>query len=309
MIRVEDDGIGIAPDLLPRMFDLFVQGERGLDRSEGGLGLGLTLVRRLVNLHGGTVAATSPGTGRGSEFEVRLPLDEGAGRRARETAPATAGDARYRVLVVDDNEDSAETMATLVGMWGHDVRTAARRRERPAGRRRAPPGGRPPRHRPAARLRLRGRDADASRCPACEGAVLIAMTGYGQEEDRRRTREAGFTASPHEAGAAGHAEGGSCRRWRDRGAIPLHQRRAHRDPAAAPPLAPEDGRRGEHQREQPEQPRLGPEGAPRPARRPALLDEQQRRRGPRSRWSGSRRRWTGRSSRWRGSRWTRRAGR
>jgi PAS domain S-box-containing protein len=192
VIRVKDDGMGIAPDLLPRMFDLFVQGERGLDRSEGGLGLGLTLVRRLVHLHGGTVAASSAGPGRGSEFEVRLPLDKAAGRRAQESAPVATASARYRVLVVDDNEDSAETMAALVGMWGHDVRTA---HDAAAALQAAAE------HRPEIVLldiglpHISGYEV-ATRMralPGLEGTVLIAMTGYGQEEDRRRTREAGFT--------------------------------------------------------------------------------------------------------------------
>jgi PAS domain S-box-containing protein len=192
VIRVKDDGIGIAPDLLPRMFELFVQGERGLDRSEGGLGLGLTLVRRLVNLHGGTVSATSQGPGRGSEFEVRLPLDKGAGRGAPEKAPAAKASVRHRVLVVDDNEDSAETMAALVGMWGHDVRTAhdAESALQAAAE-----------HHPEIVLldiglpHISGYEVAAQlrALPGLEGAVLIAMTGYGQEEDRRRTREAGFT--------------------------------------------------------------------------------------------------------------------
>ncbi len=192
VVRVEDDGMGIAPDLLPRMFDLFVQGERGLDRSEGGLGLGLTLVRRLVHLHGGTVAASSPGPGKGSMFEVRLPLDKTAGPRAREVAPAAAASGRYRVLVVDDNEDSAETMATLVGIWGHDVRTAhdAASALQTAAE-----------HRPEIVLldiglpHISGYEVakQIRALPGLEDAILIAMTGYGQEEDRRRTREAGFT--------------------------------------------------------------------------------------------------------------------
>jgi len=192
VIRVKDDGMGIAPDLLPRMFDLFVQGERGIDRSEGGLGLGLTLVRRLVHLHGGTVTASSPGPGRGSEFEVRLPLDQAAGRRAEAQGPVATASARYRVLVVDDNEDSAETMATLVGMWGHDVRTS----HDAAGALQAAAE-----HLPEVVLldiglpHVSGYEV-ATRMralPGLERTVLIAMTGYGQEEDRRRTREAGFT--------------------------------------------------------------------------------------------------------------------
>ena len=192
VIRVEDDGVGIAPDLLPRMFDLFVQGERSLDRSEGGLGLGLTLVRRLVHLHGGTVAASSQGPGKGSTFEVRLPLDQVGGRHAQEALPAAAGSGRYRVLVVDDNEDSAETMATLVAIWGHDVRTAGDAASALSAA---------AEHRPDVVLldiglpQVSGYEVAAQlrALPGLEGTVLIAMTGYGQEDDRRRTREAGFT--------------------------------------------------------------------------------------------------------------------
>jgi PAS domain S-box-containing protein len=192
VIRVRDDGIGIARELLPRMFDLFVQGERGLDRSQGGLGLGLTLVRRLVSLHGGTVSATSPGKGLGSEFEVRLPLAPGA--VAEDAPPDTAGGASptpYRGLVVDDNTDSAETMATLLGIWGHEVHVAHRASDalRAADE-----------HHPQVVLLDLGLPdisgyevAERLRAmPGLEYAVIIAMTGYGQEEDRRRTRDAGF---------------------------------------------------------------------------------------------------------------------
>ena len=192
-VRIEDDGIGIASDLLPRMFDLFVQGERGLDRSEGGLGIGLTLVKKLVHLHGGTVAATSPGPGKGSMFEIRLPLAEAdAGlTRDEDRGAAAPRPAKRRVLVVDDNEDSADTMASLVGLWGHAVWTA---------------GDAPSAVRAAAERKpdvvlldiglphVSGYEAAAQirALPGLQDAVLIAMTGYGQEEDRRRTREAGF---------------------------------------------------------------------------------------------------------------------
>jgi PAS domain S-box-containing protein len=191
VIRVRDDGLGIPTELLPRMFDLFVQGERGLDRSQGGLGLGLTLVRRLVDLHGGTVTAASQGPGRGSEFEVRIPLDAGAAHKVSAAGMAAAETAPSRILVVDDNEDSAESMATLVGMWGHDVRTA----NDAAGALRAAAE-----HRPEVVLldigmpQVSGYEVaqQLRAMPGFERTVLIAMTGYGQEEDRRRTKEAGF---------------------------------------------------------------------------------------------------------------------
>jgi PAS domain S-box-containing protein len=191
-LRVVDDGIGIAPDLLPRMFDLFVQGERSIDRSEGGLGLGLTLVRRLVALHGGTVSATSQGPGRGSEFEVRLPLAKLGPRPAPEPENAPAPARKRRVLVVDDNEDATDTMSTLISMWGHEVRSA---HDGPAALRIAEE------FKPHTILldiglpNVSGYDVakQLRALPDMSDVALIAMTGYGQEEDRRRSREAGFT--------------------------------------------------------------------------------------------------------------------
>jgi CheY-like chemotaxis protein len=191
VVRVRDDGLGIAPDLLPRMFDLFVQGERGLDRAQGGLGLGLTLVRRLVDLHKGTVSATSPGPGRGSEFEIRLPLAAADATTAKAPSATAVTAGQYRVLVVDDNRDSAETMSILVGLWGHDVRVAHDAEEAMEAA---------AAHRPQVALLDLGLPlvsgyeiAEQLRAvPGLEHVILIAMTGYGQEEDRRRTREAGF---------------------------------------------------------------------------------------------------------------------
>jgi PAS domain S-box-containing protein len=191
-LRVADDGIGIAPELLPRVFDLFVQGERSIDRSEGGLGLGLTLVRRLVTLHGGTVTASSQGPGHGSEFEVRLPIQKLGPRPAPEPADPAAAGGKRRVLVVDDNEDSTETMATLIGLWGHEVRTA---------------GDGATALRVAAEFRphavlldiglphVSGYDVarQIREIPGLRDVRLIAMTGYGQEEDRKRSHDAGFT--------------------------------------------------------------------------------------------------------------------
>jgi PAS domain S-box-containing protein len=193
VLRVRDDGIGMAPDLIPRVFDLFAQGERSLDRSEGGLGIGLTLVRELVTKHGGTVQASSRGPGQGSEFVVRLPA-----------LPALAPDAALseeprahpalrprRVLVVDDNGDSAETMAVLLQLWGHDVQVAH------DGTRALALAAQ---HRPDVVLLdiglpgMTGYEvAERLReVPGMSGATLVALTGYGQDEDRRRSRAAGF---------------------------------------------------------------------------------------------------------------------
>src|SRR5439155_23063013 len=126
VIRVRDSGVGIEPEFLPRVFDLFSQADRSLARTRGGLGIGLMLVRRLVELHGGSVAASSPGVGKGSEFVVRLPaLPKGAARDDRPTeAPAPVAGAPRRVLVVDDNWDAAESTAFLLRVAGHEVHVA-----------------------------------------------------------------------------------------------------------------------------------------------------------------------------------------
>src|SRR5262249_9750095 len=125
VLRVRDTGIGIAPDMLPRIFDLFVQAERRLDRARGGVGIGLTLVRKLVELHGGSVEAYSAGLGRGSEFAVRLRALATEPRHTQAEAAGgrrpAAGLARHRVLVVDDNVDAAESLAMLLRLAGQEV--------------------------------------------------------------------------------------------------------------------------------------------------------------------------------------------
>ncbi|HUG54553.1 MAG TPA: PAS domain S-box protein [Vicinamibacteria bacterium] len=194
-LSVRDDGIGISAELLPRVFDLFIQSERTLDRSEGGLGIGLTMVQRLVALHHGTVAAHSAGPGQGSEFVVRLPLAQAPPAESPGDAggPPDASSPRpLRVLVVDDNQDAAETTAMLVRAWGHEVAIA---------RDGASALDAVTRQRPRVVLLdigLPGIDGYevARRIRAGEGsrrAVLVAMTGYGQAEDRQRSTEAGFT--------------------------------------------------------------------------------------------------------------------
>jgi len=125
IVRVRDDGLGIAPELLPRIFDLFVQSTRALDRAYGGLGIGLTLVHRLVELHGGRVEAHSEGLGHGSEFTVRLPILVGPVAPSLSVPGSPrASQIPRRILIVDDNEDSARTMAILQRRRGHDTRTA-----------------------------------------------------------------------------------------------------------------------------------------------------------------------------------------
>jgi PAS domain S-box-containing protein len=124
VLRVRDNGSGIAPALLPRIFDLFVQADRSLDRSQGGLGIGLTLVRKIVDLHGGSVTAASEGLGKGSEFTLRLPLLGAAQAQAGETADERVQPpvARLRVLVVEDNVDAATSLEMLLRLYGHEVR-------------------------------------------------------------------------------------------------------------------------------------------------------------------------------------------
>lgn len=193
VFRVRDNGLGIPPELLPKMFDLFAQGDRSLDRSEGGLGIGLTLVRSLAQLHGGTVTATSDGPGKGSEFVVRLPAAEGwAGADNDGKGEATAAAARcFRVLVVDDNVDTANGMARLLRFSGHEVRVAHNGKEALEVARE---------HRPEVMLLdigLPGMDGYevAKQLRAEEwskDSVLIAVSGYGEEQARDRSKAAGF---------------------------------------------------------------------------------------------------------------------
>jgi signal transduction histidine kinase/integral membrane sensor domain MASE1 len=197
VIRVNDDGIGIAPEMLERVFELFVQGERPQHRSAEGLGIGLTLVRNLVELHGGRVGARSEGPGRGSEFTVRLPLAEPAPPAApKKPRPIPAAghlpQSARRVLVVDDNVDAAESLAVVLRDSGYDVATAYDGAEAlaKAGESAfdfifldiALPDGLDGYE--VAR-RMRGD-------PGLRDVTLIALTGFGQEEDRRRAVDAGF---------------------------------------------------------------------------------------------------------------------
>jgi CheY-like chemotaxis protein len=192
-IRVRDDGIGIPPEVLPRVFDLFTQADRSLARSQGGLGIGLTLVKKLVELHGGSVSAASAGPGRGSEFVVRLPLpgEAPAARPAGAAREARLATRPLRVLVVDDNLDAAETLTVLLQMWGHDVRAAQDGPAALALARVEPPDV------ALLDIGLPGMDgyalARALREARPDRILLVALTGYGHEEDRRRSQEAGFT--------------------------------------------------------------------------------------------------------------------
>jgi signal transduction histidine kinase len=198
VVRVRDDGIGIRPEMLEQVFDLFQQADRVPGGAAEGMGLGLALVRGLVALHGGEVSAASAGPGAGSEFVVRLPLAARAGPAPARDAGRTpsVGSARrpLRLLVVDDNVDGAQSLAMLLGLIGHEVRVAYDGPEaldaavdfRPevvlldVGLPRGMDG-----YEVARRLRAR---------PETQTAVLAAVTGHGSEEERARAREAGFAA-------------------------------------------------------------------------------------------------------------------
>jgi PAS domain S-box-containing protein len=194
-IAVRDSGVGIAPDLLPHVFDLFTQADRSLERRQGGLGIGLTLVRRLVEMHGGHVEAASAGEGRGSVFTVRLPRLGRAAARADapddDGAPASPAGPPRRVLVVDDQPDSTDSLAMLLRLRGHEVWTAA---DGPSAL------GEFARVRPDVvflDLGLPGMSGyDVARqlraLPEGHDVRLVALTGYGTEADREKTRAAGF---------------------------------------------------------------------------------------------------------------------
>jgi signal transduction histidine kinase/ActR/RegA family two-component response regulator len=189
VLRVRDNGVGIAPDVLPHVFDLFAQADRTLDRAQGGLGIGLTVARQLVELHGGRIEASSEGPSRGAEFAVWLPAIPAVLRPADATAATPR--AGKRVLVVEDNFDAAESLKMVLELSGHDVRVvhdgiaalAAVDDQMPEIM--------------LVDIGLPGMDGyEVARrlrqLPAVRRFFLIALTGYGREEDRQRALEAGF---------------------------------------------------------------------------------------------------------------------
>jgi signal transduction histidine kinase len=192
VVNVKDTGIGIPSDQLGGIFELFTQVDRTLERSQGGLGIGLTLVKRLVEMHGGTVTAHSDGAGQGSEFVVRLPIliEQPKAEQSTEASTQKSTTGR-RILVVDDNEDSAMSLAMLLEISGHEVRTANDGLESIDMAAEFRPDivlmdlGMPKLNGYEAASRIRAQ-------PWGEGMILVAVTGWGQEEDRRRTAEAGF---------------------------------------------------------------------------------------------------------------------
>lgn len=194
-VRVRDAGVGIPAEMLPKVFDLFTQVDRSLDRSQGGLGIGLSLVRSLVQMHGGSVTAVSGGHGQGSEFVVRLPVLAEASPETVDVAPEKPkfNGPAVRVLVVDDNTDAAQSLAMLLRCQGHEATVAYEGQTAlDVAATRKPEVilldiGLPDMDGFEVCRRLRQQ-------AGLEQAMLVALTGYGQDEDRRRSQEAGFHA-------------------------------------------------------------------------------------------------------------------
>jgi signal transduction histidine kinase len=191
-IRIADNGIGIEADMLGRVFDLFTQGDRGDQAGSTGLGVGLTLARRLVEMHGGTLDAESNGRGHGSTFVIRLPIPPAVGaRRAQIDAPASQPLEARRILIVDDNSDAAEMLSIMLGGWGHDTRIEYDGPAAIGAVEEFQPDivlldlGLPTIDGYETGRRLRQTDAGRT-------ALVVAVTGWGQEQDFVRSRAAGF---------------------------------------------------------------------------------------------------------------------
>jgi CheY-like chemotaxis protein len=193
VVSVADTGIGVSAEQLPRIFEMFSQVTPALERTQGGLGIGLSLVRGLIEMHGGSIEARSDGVGRGSDFRVRLPvlLEIPAGLSERCGAEATPAGVQCRVLVVDDNQDAAKSLALMLRALGHTCETAFDGAEALQVAERFRPEvalldiGMPKFNGYEVARRLRAE-------PWGRGLMLIALTGWGQEEDKRLAREAGF---------------------------------------------------------------------------------------------------------------------
>jgi CheY-like chemotaxis protein len=190
VLTIADNGPGISSDLLPHIFDLFVQSERTLDRSQGGLGIGLSLVKRLIEMHGGRIAARSPGPGEGSLFEIRLPLSQHDIETGRESPLAMPG---ARILVVDDNADAADSLGSLLQLEGHTVVVTYTSTDALAKLAEFKPDivlldiGLPEIDGYEIARRIRA-------SPDQRPVRLIALTGYGQADDRQRAMTSGFDA-------------------------------------------------------------------------------------------------------------------
>jgi signal transduction histidine kinase len=194
-ISVRDSGQGIGPEVLPHVFEVFTQADQSLDRSRGGLGIGLAVVRGLVEMHGGEVRAQSEGEGQGTELTLLLPVETGAAQETRLAAEATeaaeSAAAARRILVVEDNADAAATMRDFLELSGHEVELACSGKDGVEAARQFHP------EIVLCDLGLPGMDgyqvaAALRRDPDTASAKLIAVTGYGRDEDRRKSKEAGF---------------------------------------------------------------------------------------------------------------------
>jgi signal transduction histidine kinase/ActR/RegA family two-component response regulator len=189
-VSVRDDGAGIASEELPYVFEVFAQGDHSLDRSQGGLGIGLAIVKGLVEMHGGEVSARSQGPGKGSEFSLLLPLDP-ASQPAAAVEARPEKSAHRKILLVEDNPDAAATMRDFLELSGHEVETATSGTDGVQAARVFHPEV------VLCDLGLPGMNgfevaAELRRDPSTRSAKLIAVTGYGRDEDRRRSKEAGF---------------------------------------------------------------------------------------------------------------------
>ncbi len=192
-VSVKDSGLGLEPESLSRIFEMFSQVKSAIERSEGGLGIGLALVKGIVELHGGRVSACSEGLGRGSEFRVLLPQAAASQKTSRADAPLIAGPVRIgrKILVVDDNEDAAHTLGLLLELAGHAVRFACDGEQALVSANELRPDfvlldiGLPKLNGYAVARGIR-REAWGGK------TILIALTGWGHEDDKRRALDAGF---------------------------------------------------------------------------------------------------------------------
>ncbi len=188
VVTVRDDGAGIAAELLPHIFDLFAQGERGLDRSQGGLGIGLTVARKLLQMHGGDIEAASDGAGKGATFTIRLPITD---QRGAAVPPQSTASATRRVLVIDDNRDAADSMAVLLQLDGHEVAAVYSPEQGIETAARFAPDivlldiGMPT---------MDGYEVARRLIENGFKGRLIAISGYGEANDKRRAAAAGFFA-------------------------------------------------------------------------------------------------------------------
>jgi signal transduction histidine kinase len=191
-VSVTDTGIGISPEMLPHVFEMFAQADRTLDRAQGGLGIGLTVARTLARLHGGDIEVESEGAGRGSTFHVTLPLDVAAGARAAAPSTVPPPPAAMRIVIVEDNVDLRDMLQQLLELRGHAIETAGDGRAGLDAITRHPPDA------ALIDLGLPGIDgyevARAIRAAGLADVLLVAVSGYGQPDDRTRAAAAGFDA-------------------------------------------------------------------------------------------------------------------